>query len=60
MKCPEDCISYAVICKKFPIPQSRFNSYDLAVKWAKMNQRNNRPYYIVRCVEKFEILEKVF
>ena len=60
MKCPEDIVSYGVICKKFPDPQARFDTYDLALKWAKMEQPANRPHYIVKCVEKFEILDEVF
>ena len=60
MKCPEDIVSYGVICEKFPDTQVCFNTYDLALKWAKMEQPANRPYYIVKCVEKFEILDEVF
>lgn len=60
MKCPEDIVSYGVICEKFPDPQVRFDTYDLALKWAKMEQPANRPYYIIKCVEKFGILDEVF
>ena len=57
MKCPEDIVSYGVICEKFPDPQVRFDTYDLALKWAKMEQPANRPHYIVKCVQKL-ILQK--
>ena len=59
MKCPDDIVSYAIICERFPIPQSRFDTYDLALRFAKMDQPADRPFYIVKCVEKFEILKKV-
>ena len=60
MKYPEDIVNYGVICEKFPDPQVRFDTYDLALKWAKMEQPANKPHYIVKCVEKFEILDEVF
>ena len=59
MKAPDDKISYAIICNKFPIPQTRYATYDLAVKWAKLDQPNYRPFYIVKCTEHFEICKEV-
>ena len=35
MKMPDDKISYAIINNTFPIPQTRYSTYDLAVKMAK-------------------------
>lgn len=55
MKAPDDEISYAIICNKFPVPQERYTTYDLALKWAKLNQPEYRPFYIVKCTEHFEI-----
>lgn len=59
MKAPDDKINYAIICNKFPIPQTRYATYDLAVEWAKFDQPNYRPFYIVKCTEHFEICEEV-
>ena len=54
-----DKISYAVICDKFPSPHVYFNTYDEAEHWARFNQPNYRPYYIVERSEHFEIVGKV-
>lgn len=59
MKAPDDKISYAVICNNFPNPQTRYATYDLAVKWAKLDQPSHRPFYIVKCTEHFEICKEV-
>lgn len=59
IKCPNEIVSYGIVCEKFPVPRSRFDSYDAAVRFTKFNQPDNRPFYIVKCVERFEILEKV-
>lgn len=58
-KAPNDKISYAVICEKFPNPTVYYNTCDLALKWAKLDQPNDRPYYIVKRTEHFEICGKV-
>lgn len=55
MNTPEERISYAVICEKMPNPCCFFGSYKEAVKWAKFDQPENRPFYIVKRVEHFEI-----
>lgn len=55
IKCPEDKITYAVICKKFPNPTTYFESYELAKRWVKLEQPNNRPFYIVKRTEHFEL-----
>ena len=52
---PKDKVSYAVICERFPNPQTYFNTYDLAVRWLKMEQPNNKPHYIVKRTEHFEV-----
>lgn len=52
---PKDRISYAVICEKFPIPDLYFDSYELAKRWLKLEQPNNKPHYIVKRTEHFEI-----
>ena len=52
---PKDKISYAIICEKFPIPHLYFDSYELAEKWLKLQQPNDKPHYIVKCTEHFEI-----
>lgn len=52
---PKDKISYAIICEKFPVPRLYFDSYELAEKWLKLEQLNNKPHYIVKCTEHFEI-----
>ena len=54
-----DRISYAVICDKFPSPHVYFNTYDEAEHWARYNQPNYRPYYIVERSEHFEIVGEV-
>lgn len=58
MKIPDDKISYAIINNTFPIPQTRFSIYDLAVKWAKIDQPKHSPFYIVKCTEHFELCGK--
>ena len=55
IKCPEDKITYAVICKKFPNPNVYFESYELAKRWIELEQPNNRPFYIVKRIEHFEL-----
>ena len=52
-------ISYAVICDKFPSPQVYFNTYDEAEHWARFNQPDYRPFYIVKRSEHFEIVGEV-
>lgn len=54
-----DKISYAVICDKFPSPHVYFNTYDEAKHWARFNQPNYRPYYIIKRSEHFEIVGEV-
>ena len=54
-----DKISYAVICDKFPSPHVYFNTYDEAEHWARFNQPNYRPYYIIERSEHFEIVGEV-
>ena len=54
-----DKISYSTICDKFPIPQVYFNTYAEAEHWARFNQPNNRPYYIIERSEHFEIVGEV-
>lgn len=54
-----DKISYAVICDKFPVPCVYFDTYDSAEHWAKIDQPNYRPFYIVKRSEHFEIVGKV-
>ena len=48
--------SYAVICDKFPNPQVYFNTYDEAEHWARFDQPNYRPYYIIERSEHFKIV----
>lgn len=55
IKIPKDKVSYAVICERFPNPQIYFDTYDLAVRWLKMKQLNNKSHYIVKRTEHFEI-----
>ena len=55
MNTPEERISYSVICDKQPDPRIYHSTYEEAVKWAKLNQPDYRPYYIVKRVEHFEI-----
>ena len=52
-------ISYSVICEKFPNPHIYFNTYDEAEHWARFNQPNYRPYYIIKRLEHFEIVGEV-
>lgn len=52
-------ISYSVICEKFPNPHIYFNTYDEAEHWARFNQPNDRPYYIIKRSEHFEIVGEV-
>lgn len=54
-----DKISYAVICDKFPSPHIYFNTYKEAERWARFDQPNDRPYYIVERSEHFEIVGEV-
>ena len=54
-----DKISYAVICDKFPSPHVYFNTYNEAEHWARFNQPNYRPYYIIKRSEHFEIVGEV-
>ena len=54
-----DKISYAIICDKFPSPHVYFNTYDEAEHWARFNQPDYRPYYIIKCSEHFEIVGEV-
>jgi hypothetical protein len=54
-----DKISYTVICDKFPNPQVYFNTYNEAEHWARFNQSNYRPYYIIKRSEHFEIVGEV-
>lgn len=55
IEAPKDKVDYAVICEKFPNPCIYFDSYDLAVRWLKLEQLNNKPHYIVKRTEHFEI-----
>lgn len=52
---PKDIVSYAVICEKFPKPDTYFESYELAKRWIKIEQPNYRPHFIVKRVEHFEL-----
>ena len=54
-----DKISYAIICDKFPSPHVYFDTYDEAEHWARFNQPNYRPYYIIERSEHFEIVGEV-
>lgn len=54
-----DRISYSTICDKFPSPHVYFNTYAEAEHWARFNQPNNRPYYIIERSEHFEIVGEV-
>ena len=54
-----DKISYSVICDKFPSPHIYFNTYDEAERWAKFDQPNDRPFYIVKRSEHFEIVGEI-
>ena len=54
-----DKISYTVICNKFPIPYVYFNTYKEAERWAKFDQPDHRPYYIIERSEHFEIVGEV-
>ena len=56
---PKDKVSYAIICEKFPIPHTYFSTYEEAVRWIKLEQPDNRPHYIVKCTEHFEICHGV-
>lgn len=58
IKAPDSKVSYAVICEKYPDPCMYFDSYDLALKWANINQPDNRPFYIVKRTEHFEVCKK--
>lgn len=58
-KAPNDKVSYAIICDKFPNPTVYYDTYDLALKWAKLDQPNHRPHYIVKRTEHFEMCGKV-
>lgn len=55
VKTPEEKITYGVICAKMPTPRIFSESYDEAVRDAKFNNPNYRPYYIVERTEHFEI-----
>ena len=55
MKCPEEKIYYGVICERFPEPSVYFETFDAAIRWAKSDSPAYRPYYIVECVEHYEI-----
>ena len=54
-----DKISFSVICDKFPSPQVYFNTYKEAEHWARFDQPNHRPYYIIERSEHFEIVGEV-
>lgn len=54
-----DKISYAVICDKFQSPHIYFNTYKEAERWARFDQPNDRPFYIVKRSEHFEIVGEV-
>ena len=58
IKAPDSKVSYAVICEKYPDPCIYFDSYDLALKWANINQPDNLPFYIVKRIEHFEVCKK--
>ena len=55
MKTPEERITYAVICEKFPVSGMYFNTYGEADDYAKFEQPAYRPYYIIERTEHFEI-----
>ena len=59
MKCPEEKIYYGVICERFPEPSVYFETFESAIRWAKSEQPAYRPYYIVECVEHYEICGSV-
>lgn len=59
MKCPDKKVLYGSICKKFPECCVYFSTYEEAVNWAKFDQPDHRPYYIVKSTETFEICGKV-
>ena len=50
---------YAIVCEKFSIPQSYFDDYETAMRFAKLNPQKDKPYYIVKCVETYEIIDSV-
>jgi hypothetical protein len=55
MKAPEDKIYFGSVCEHFPDCSVFFNTYNDAENWAKNNQPDYRPYYIVKKIEHFEI-----
>lgn len=57
IKTPKDKVSYGIICDKFPEPHAYFSTYDLALRWLKLEQPNNRPHYIVKRTEHYEICD---
>ncbi len=54
-----DKVSYSVICNKSPSPHIYFNTYEEAEHWARFDQPNYRPYYIIKCSEHFEIVGEI-
>ena len=54
-----DRITYSVICDKFPNPHIYFDTYNEAKRWAKLDQPNHRPFYIVKRSERFDIVGEV-
>lgn len=55
MNNPKDRISYSVICKRVPESSVYFSTYKEALHWAELEQPADRPHYIVKRIEHFEI-----
>jgi len=56
---PENKVRYSIICDKFPIPQTYFDTCRAASMFVKMEQPNDKPHYIIKCTESYEIIEIV-
>ena len=59
MDVPKDKVRYAIINNTFPVPQAYFTTKDAALRIAKMEQPNDKPHYIIKCVESYEIVDVV-
>ena len=52
-------VRYSVVCEHFPTPTTYFDTPDMAIHWAKFDQPNDKPHYVIKCTEHYELRETI-
>ena len=48
-------VRYSVICDRFPSPQTYFDTFETAKNFAEFDQPKDRPHYVIKCIEHYEL-----